>query len=61
MLKTKNIFLTGALLLMAAMLIFNGCAVKTTGAVRDDSSLTGVSEGLAPTGDYSGPKLRVGW
>jgi len=60
MLKTKNIYLLGSLLVMAAILIFNGCAAKTTGAVRDDSSLTGVSEGLAPTGDYTGPKLRVG-
>jgi len=60
MLKTKNIYLLGSLLVMAAILIFNGCAAKTTGAVRDDSSLTGVSEGLAPTGDYIGPKLRVG-
>lgn len=60
MLKTKNIYLIGSLLVMAAILIFNGCAATTTGAVRDDSSLTGVSEGLAPTGDYTGPKLRVG-
>jgi curli biogenesis system outer membrane secretion channel CsgG len=60
MLKTKNIYLLGSLLLMAAVLVFNGCAAKTSGAVRDDSSLTGVSDQLAPTGDYTGPKLRVG-
>ena len=60
MLKTKNIYLLGSLLLIAAILVFNGCAATTTGAVRDDSSLTGVSEGLAPSGDYTGPKLRVG-
>ncbi len=60
MIKTKNIYLLGALLLMAAVLVFNGCAVKTSGAVRDDSSLTGVSDQLAPAGDYTGPKLRVG-
>jgi curli biogenesis system outer membrane secretion channel CsgG len=60
MLKTKNIYLLGSLLLMAAVLIFNGCAATTTGAVRDDSSLTGISDELAPSGDYTGPKLRVG-
>ena len=60
MVKTKNIYLLGSLLLMAAVLIFNGCAAKTSGAVRDDSSLTGVSDQLAPSGDYTGPKLRVG-
>ena len=60
MVKTKNIYLLGSLLLMAAVLVFNGCAVKTSGAVRDDSSLTGVSDQLAPSEDYTGPKLRVG-
>ncbi len=60
MMKAKNIYLLGSLLLMAAILVFNGCAAKTSGAVRDDSSLTGVSDQLAPTGDYTGPKLRVG-
>jgi curli biogenesis system outer membrane secretion channel CsgG len=60
MVKSKNIYLLGALLLVAAVLVFNGCAVKTSGAVRDDSSLTGVSDELAPSGEYTGPKLRVG-
>ena len=60
MVKAKNIYLLGSLLLMAAVLIFNGCAVKTSGEVRDDSSLTGISDELAPSGDYTGPKLRVG-
>jgi len=60
MMKVRNIYLLGSLLLMAAVLVFNGCAAKTSGAVRDDSSLTGVSDQLAPTGDYTGPKLRVG-
>ena len=60
MVKTKSIYLLGSLLLMAAVLIFNGCAAKTSGAVRDDSSLTGISDQLAPSGDYTGPKLRVG-
>ena len=48
------------LVLIAGLMIMNGCAAKTTGAVRDDSSLTGISEQLAPTGEYTGPKLRVG-
>ncbi len=60
MVKAKNIYLLGSLLLMAAVLIFNGCAVKTSGEVRDDSSLTGISDELALSGDYTGPKLRVG-
>jgi len=60
MVKAKNIYMLGSLLLVAAAMVFNGCAVKTTGAVRDDSSLTGVSEELAPSGEYTGPKLRVG-
>jgi curli biogenesis system outer membrane secretion channel CsgG len=60
MVKSKNIYLLGALLLVAAVMVFNGCAVKTSGAVRDDSSLTGVSDELAPSGEYTGPKLRVG-
>ncbi|MBW2514493.1 MAG: hypothetical protein JRE21_07975 [Deltaproteobacteria bacterium] len=60
MVKSKNIYLLGVLLLVAAVLVFNGCAVKTSGAVRDDSSLTGVSDELAPSGEYTGPKLRVG-
>lgn len=60
MLKTKNVILLGALLMMAAVLVFNGCAPTTSGAVRDDSSLTGVKDELAPSGEYTGPKLRVG-
>jgi len=60
MVKAKNIYLLGSLLLMAAVLVFNGCAAKTSGAVRDDSSLTGVSDELAPSEEYTGPKLRVG-
>jgi len=60
MMKARNIYLLGSLLLMAAVLVFNGCAAKTSGAVRDDSSLTDISDELAPTGEYTGPKLRVG-
>lgn len=60
MTKTSSIWAAGFLLLAATILLLNGCAPKTSGAVKDDSSLTGISEELAPTGDYTGPKLRVG-
>ena len=58
--KTRSVYVIGFLLLAAAMLIFSGCSPKTSGAVQDDSSLTGISEELKPTGEYTGPKLRVG-
>lgn len=60
MVKTRNALVAGFLLLSAAILFLNGCAPKTSGQVKDDSSLTGISEELAPTGEYTGPKLRVG-
>ena len=60
MLKTNRMYLPALLLLLVGLLALNGCAAKTSGAVRDDSSLTGISKELAPTGEYTGPKLRVG-
>jgi len=60
MVKTRNALVAGFMLLAAAMLFLNGCAPKTSGQVKDDSSLTGISDELAPTGEYTGPKLRVG-
>ena len=60
MVKTRNALVAGFMLLAAAILFLNGCAPKTSGQVKDDSSLTGISEELAPTGEYTGPKLRVG-
>lgn len=61
MVRGKNAYWLGLLLLMlSGLLVMSGCAVKTSGAVRDDSSLTGISEELAPSGEYTGPKLRVG-
>ena len=60
MAKVSSTLAAVFLLLAAAIFIFSGCTPTTSGAVKDDSSLTGVSEGLAPTGDYTGPKLRVG-
>ncbi len=38
----------------------SSCAPTMSGSVKDDSSLTGISAELAPTGDYTGPKLRIG-
>jgi len=48
------------LVAITAFLILSGCAPTMSGAVKDDSSLTGISAELAPTGDHTGPKLRVG-
>lgn len=42
------------------MILVSACAPKITGEVRDDSSRTGISKELAPTGKHTGPKLRVG-
>lgn len=53
----------GMLAIAAAVVLFGflgGCQPKISGEVRDHSSRTGVSEELAPTGGYTGPKLRVG-
>ncbi len=55
----KNLVQVG--LLVLAVFLVSSCAPKTTGKVSDDSSLTGISDKLAPKkGEYSGPKLRVG-
>ena len=42
------------------LLAVSGCSPTISGAVRDDSSRTGIAEELAPTDAYTGPKLRVG-
>jgi len=60
MVNTRSALMAGFLLLATAILFLNGCSPKTSGQVKDDSSLTGISEELAPTGEYTGPKLRVG-
>ncbi|MFP4039788.1 MAG: CsgG/HfaB family protein [Desulfosudaceae bacterium] len=50
-----------ALILVAALIAVTGCSPKMTGAVKDDSSLTGVGDDLGKRqGEYTGPKLRVG-
>src|SRR5512135_877165 len=46
-----------------AMLTMNGCSVSTSGAVKDDTTLTDTSKQLKTSSDvseYKGPKLRVG-
>jgi curli biogenesis system outer membrane secretion channel CsgG len=52
------------LMVAAAMVSMNGCAPKTSGAVKDDTTVTGTSKELAKTTtdveEYQGPKLRVG-
>jgi len=60
MAKSRHIWALVLMMLAVVFLVFGGCSPKMSGTVRDDSSLTGVSEGLEPTGDYIGPKLRVG-
>lgn len=60
MVEAKKYYLLALLLLLTGLLVLNGCAAQTSGAVRDDSSLTGISKELEPTGEYTGPKLRVG-
>ncbi len=59
MTKTSNFYRLTVLLLAVSFCLFS-CSPKMTGQVRDDSSLTGISKELAPTGEYTGPKLRVG-
>jgi curli biogenesis system outer membrane secretion channel CsgG len=51
--------------MIASGLVFSaGCAPSTSGAVKDDTTLTGTSKELAKTTtdveEYQGPKLRVG-
>jgi curli biogenesis system outer membrane secretion channel CsgG len=48
------------LIVVAAAFVLTGCQPKISGEVRDHSSRTGVTEELAPSGGYTGPKLRVG-
>ncbi|MBS1128649.1 MAG: curli polymers formation-like protein, partial [Nitrospirae bacterium] len=52
------------LMVAAAMVSMAGCAPKISGAVKDDTTVTGTSKELAKTTsdveEYQGPKLRVG-
>jgi len=57
----KKTAVLSALILLAALVAISGCSPKMTGAVKDDSSLTGVGDDLDKRqGEYTGPKLRVG-
>jgi curli biogenesis system outer membrane secretion channel CsgG len=51
-------------MMVASTLLLNGCGVAMSGAVKDDTTLSGASAELAKktedTQDYRGPKLRVG-
>lgn len=49
-----------AVALLAFCILVGGCSPKISGVVKDDSSRTGIKDELAPTGKYTGPKLRVG-
>jgi curli biogenesis system outer membrane secretion channel CsgG len=52
------------LMVAAGMVWMTGCAPKISGAVKDDTTVTGTSKELAKTTSgveqYQGPKLRVG-
>jgi len=52
------------MMIVTGMLLMAGCAPKTSGAVKDDTTVTGTSKELAKTSSdveqYTGPKLRVG-
>ena len=52
------------LMIVTGMLLMAGCAPKISGAVKDDTTVTGTSKELAKTSsdveEYQGPKLRVG-
>ena len=60
----KNLWLMlGGMVVCAAALIASSCGPTTTGAVKNDTTLTGTSEQLKTTSgvsEYKGPKLRVG-
>lgn len=59
----KRLFIMGLVLGMVALTV-SGCAPTMSGAVKDDTTLTGTSKELAKKGsdvdEYQGPKLRVG-
>jgi len=58
---SRSIFMTA--LLIMAMFSVGGCGPTTSGAVKDDTTLTDTSKQLktgSDVGDYKGPKLRVG-
>ncbi len=52
------------MMIVTSMLVMAGCAPKISGAVKDDTTVTGTSKELAKTSSdveqYTGPKLRIG-
>jgi curli biogenesis system outer membrane secretion channel CsgG len=60
----KGYWLTGAvIMLLGAVLLLSGCGTTTSGAVRNDTTLTDTSKQLQTSSNvsnYKGPKLRVG-
>jgi curli biogenesis system outer membrane secretion channel CsgG len=60
--KVSWVTLIGAGLLLVTVIVA-GCSPTTSGAVKDDTTLTDTSKQLktsSDVGDYKGPKLRVG-
>lgn len=58
--REKSITWLHMVLLLLIAIGLGGCAPTISGEVRDHSSRTGISDQLEPTGEYTGPKLRVG-
>lgn len=59
----KKLILISWICAVTAVLVMSGCSPKMSGAVRDDTTLTGTAKQLPQTSDvtsYRGPKLRVG-
>jgi len=51
------------MMFLATAMLITGCSPSMSGAVKDDTTLTGTSSQLATSSDvsdYKGPKLRVG-
>lgn len=60
----KCIRMLAVALLIIAVVILSGCSPQTSGAVKDDVTLSGAGDELdkklADVSDYRGPKLRIG-
>jgi len=61
--KSGSWLIPAIMLLVSVALVTGGCGPTTSGAVKNDTTLTGTSQQLKTTSDvteYKGPKLRVG-
>jgi len=59
----KVLYLLSMVTVVLAVIFATGCSPTTSGAVKDDTTLTGTSDQLKTGSDvsnYKGPKLRVG-